>query len=242
MSTDFDRGSPGHGRRPGPVVAAVASSGRLGARGAFPERIALLGKIIAGVLANADEWVRTACQAKGLDPHASPAGEEWVSGPMTTARNLRLLSEALEAGGAPRPMHLRTRPDGQVVAGVFPHNLRERLMYSRMTVEVWIEPGQPPSQGAIYREKAAGQYRPGRTCCVLGAGNVSSIGPLDVIHKLFVEDEVAVLKMNPVNDYLAPIFERAFAGLIERGVLAIVPGGADVGQYLCTHPRSTPST
>ena len=32
--------------------------------------------------------------------------------------------------------------------------------------------------------------------------------------------------MNPVNDYLAPFFERAFAGLVDRGVLAIVRGGA----------------
>ncbi len=111
-----------------------------------------------------------------------------------------------------------------------------------MTVEVWIEPGQSASQGRIYRDKAAGVYRKGRTCLVLGAGNVSSIGPLDVLYKLFVEDEVAVLKMNPVNEYLAPLFERAFAGLIERGVMAIVRGGADVGTTCATIPRSTAST
>jgi acyl-CoA reductase-like NAD-dependent aldehyde dehydrogenase len=219
-----------------PLVARVAGTRDAWVRVDVRERTQLLERAIVGVLDVADEWVRTACAAKGIDPHSPLAGEEWISGPMTATRNLRLMSEALQAGGAPKPVGLRTRPDGQVVADVFPHNLRERLMYSHMTVEVWIEPGQPPSQGRIYRDKAAGVYGPGRTCLVLGAGNVSSIGPLDVLYKLFVEDEVTVLKMNPVNDYLAPMFERAFAGLIERGVLAIVRGGADVGQYLCAHP------
>lgn len=219
-----------------PVVARVAARRDAWVRTGLAERIALLRRAIDGVVAVSDDWVRTACQAKGLDPRSTLSGEEWISGPMTTVRNLRLMVDALEAGGAPRPMRLRTRPDGQIVADVFPHNLRERLMYSHMTVEVWIEPGKPPTQGRIYREKAAGRFPPGRTCLVLGAGNVSSIGPLDVVYKLFVEDEVVVLKMNPVNDYLAPLFERAFAGLIESDVLAIVRGGADVGQYLCAHP------
>ena len=215
-----------------PVVARVSSTRDAWVRVGIPERVALLEQSIRGVLSVAEDWVKAACQAKGIDPRSSLAGEEWISGPMTTTRSLRLLSEAIAAGGAPKPMRVRTRPDGQVVADVFPHNLRERLMYSHMTVEVWIEPGKPPTQGRIYREKAMGHYPDGRTCLVLGAGNVSSIGPLDVIDKLFVEDEVCVLKMNPVNDYLAPFFERAFAVLVDRGVLAVVRGGPDVGQYL----------
>ena len=41
-------------------------------------------------------------------------------------------------------------------------------------------------------------------CLVLGGGNVSSIPPMDVLYKLFVEDEVVLLKMNPVNEALGP--------------------------------------
>jgi acyl-CoA reductase-like NAD-dependent aldehyde dehydrogenase len=144
--------------------------------------------------------------------------------------------EALKEGGAPKPVWTRTRPNGQVVARVFPRTWLEQAVYSGMRVEVWLEPGKPATQGAIYREKEQGIFRPGRVCCVLGAGNVSSIGPLDVIYKLYAADEVCVLKMNPVNEYLAPLFRRAFAALIERGAMQIVTGGADVGDYLCTHP------
>jgi acyl-CoA reductase-like NAD-dependent aldehyde dehydrogenase len=42
--------------------------------------------------------------------------------------------------------------------------------------------------------------------------------------------------MNPVNDYLAEIFLRAFRPLVESGFLRIVCGGADVGGYAAHHP------
>jgi len=35
---------------------------------------------------------------KGLSPEDHLAGEEWLAGPATTARNIRLLIEALEQG------------------------------------------------------------------------------------------------------------------------------------------------
>lgn len=219
-----------------PVVDHVAARREAWIRVDLSERVALLRRTIDDVVAVAGDWVKLGCVAKGIDQTSPLAGEEWFSGPLVTVLQLRQMADALEAGAAPRPRRLETRPDGQIVAHVFPAGLREWLVYSRMSVEVWIEPGRPPSQGTLYRRKAAGERRPGRTALVLGAGNVSSIGPLDVAHKLFAEDEVVVLKMNPVNEYLAPVFARAFRSLVEPGYLAIVTGGADVGQYLCAHP------
>jgi len=123
------------------------------------------------------------------------------------------------------------------VVRVFPTDKWDGLLFSGFTGETWIEPGKPASQGAIYRDKAAGNAGTGAVSLVLGAGNVSSIGPMDALHKLFVEDEVVVLKTNPVNAYLGPIWERALAPLISANVLAIVNGGADLGKYLCQHPE-----
>jgi aldehyde dehydrogenase (NAD(P)+) len=45
-----------------------------------------------------------------------------------------------------------------------------------------------------------------------------------------------MLKMNPVNEYLGPIFERAFEAFIDAGYVRFAYGGADVGAYLCAHP------
>jgi hypothetical protein len=220
-----------------PLVSRVAAQRDAWVRVGIPERIALLDSMIAGIREVAEDWVRAGCAAKSIDPHSPLAGEEWISGPMTTVRNVRLMREALLEGGAPKPLRVRTRPNGQLVADVFPRTWLEQAVYSGMRVEVWIEPGKPASQGAIYREKAQGTFRTGRLCCVLGAGNVSSIGPLDVLYKLFAEDEVVILKLNPVNDYVAPMLSRVFAELIKRGFLQIVTGGADVGDYLCTHAQ-----
>ena len=61
---------------------------------------------------------------------------------------------------------------------------------------------------------------PGRVALVLGAGNVSSIGPMDALYKLFVEDQVVVFKTHPVNVYLGPLLEEAFRALIDARLLA----------------------
>ncbi|MGE3840429.1 MAG: aldehyde dehydrogenase family protein [Vicinamibacterales bacterium] len=218
------------------IASAVAHKDawvRVGIR----ERIALLEQAINGMLAVADDWVAEACRAKRLRPDTPEAGEEYISGPMTTVRGIRLLIQALEEGGAPRPLSAVPGPAGNVVVHAFPRTWLEHLVYSGMRVDVWIQGGRPASQGAIYREKAQGRFPPGRVCCVLGAGNVSSIGPLDAFYKLIVEDQVVILKMNPVLDYLVPLLSKAFAGFMGRGVLQIVTGGPEIGDYLCSHPQ-----
>jgi hypothetical protein len=88
-------------------------------------------------------------------------------------------------------------------------------------------------QAPAYAASAA----PADTALVLAAGNVASLGPRDVLSKLFVEGKVVVMKANPVNDYLLPHWSRALKPLLDAGVLRIVDGGAAVGHYLTTHPR-----
>lgn len=200
-------------------------------------RVFLLRRCIDRTLGCSAEWVRAACRAKGLDPDEPRAGEEWLAGPMTTIRNLRLLAEALEAGGQPSPKRLYQRPDGQWVAEIFPANRWEALMFSGVRAEVWMEPGREPTQGRIYRQKARGTLPPGKVALVLGAGNVASIGPMDALYKLFVEDEVVILKTNPVNAYLQPYWEESFRPLVEEGVFYVVRGGAETGSHLVHHPR-----
>ena len=56
----------------------------------------------------------------------------------------------------------------------------------------------------------------GQVALVLGAGNIASIAPLDVLYKLIAEGQVCLLKMNPINEYLGKFMERVFAGLVQR--------------------------
>jgi hypothetical protein len=198
---------------------------------AIPQRIAYLEKIQAGLRDVADGWVANGAKLKGISPGDPLVGEEWLAGPMTTARNVRVLIDALRAGGHPRHAGLETRETGQHVARVFPLSFMDRLMLSGYKAEIWIEPGKPPTQGAIYRERPA----QGKVSLVLGGGNVSSIPPMDALYKLFVEDEVVLLKMNPVNEHVGPRIEAAFRSLVDDGFMAVVYGGADVGAYCAGH-------
>ncbi|HEV3091792.1 MAG TPA: aldehyde dehydrogenase family protein, partial [Candidatus Cybelea sp.] len=71
---------------------------------------------------------------------------------------------------------------------------------------------------------------------VLGAGNIASIPPLDVLYALYAHGSVVMLKLNPVNAYLMPIFARTFSSLVDEGFVRVTGGGADVGAYLVAHP------
>jgi aldehyde dehydrogenase (NAD(P)+) len=76
----------------------------------------------------------------------------------------------------------------------------------------------------------------GSVTLVLGAGNVASIPPLDVLYALYAHGSVVMLKLNPVNAYLEPVFARIFSSLIDEGYVRLAGGGAEAGAYLCEHP------
>ncbi|MEE8375520.1 MAG: hypothetical protein V3S26_04285 [Acidimicrobiia bacterium] len=128
------------------------------------------------------------------------------------------------------------RPDGQAVARVYPTNTYETLLLHGYTVDVWMQPGVKRDE---LSEQTARFYRSpdhqGKVALVLGAGNISSIVPLDILYKMYADGEVVIVKMNPVNDYLGPIFERIFAPMIEAGFVRFAYGASDVGAYLTGH-------
>lgn len=219
------------------IDRAVAELGEGAARWAAldaGERAELLDRCIPASLAAAPGWVAAAARHKGPPALKSLAGEEWLSGPATTIRGLRLYRDTLRAGGAPEPVARRTAPSGHHVARLFPHGAVESLVYFGAEAEIWVAPGDAPTQGAHYVE---GREAPAPgVATVLGAGNIASIGPLDVLHKLIVDNESVALKLNPVNAYLGPSLERALAPLIEIGALRLIEGGAAEGAALCEHP------
>ena len=205
------------------------------------ERIAILDNLINNFAAIAQLWIAASLQAKGIAGDSPGVGEEWVAGVWPVLKNLRQLRNSLsdiEIYGPPRiPGPVTTRPDGQVVAQVFPQTTYDRLFFTGVTAEIWMEPGVtaeelPKTQAIAYQEQKHG----GKVALVLGAGNVASIGPMDILYKLFVEDQVVIFKTNPVNAYLGPLIEESFRTLIEQGFLQVVYGGAVEGAYLCNHP------
>lgn len=203
------------------------------------DRAKLLRECMVTTLAVAEAWSETACRVKGYALGSNGHGEEFLAGVVPTLRNLRLYAEALEANGTPRLPSVTVRPNGQRVARVFPQSLLDKAMLGGVTCDLWIAPGHEASQGRIYRDKAAGKLGEGGVCAVLGAGNQSSIPPMDVLYKLVVDDEVCVLKMNPVNEALGPVIEQALQPLVAFGALEVCYGGIDQGRHLTDHPSVT---
>ena len=110
---------------------------------------------------------------------------------------------------------IKSRHNGQTVAQVYPNNLLENLLLNHYSIDVWMQEGITPDN---IENTVAGFYKKnnpqGKVLLILGAGNVSSIVPLDIFYKLFGEGKVVMIKMNPINDYLGPIFEKILYPLI----------------------------
>ena len=153
-------------------------------------------------------------------------------------RHLRATLRDIERGGRPRlPGAVRTVSGGRVCARIFPREAYDRGLYMGLTGDVWMAPGVSAEEvqvtiGGIYR---AGTPRESHVGAILGAGNLTSIPFMDVIYKVFVEDQVVVLKLNPITDHLSPVFSEALRALIARGYLRIVRGRAEEAQYLVKH-------
>ncbi|MCU0549929.1 MAG: aldehyde dehydrogenase family protein [Leptolyngbya sp. Prado105] len=181
-----------------------------------PARIDYLKRCMTGVMTVAEDWAIAACQAKA----SNLAGEEWLTGSVTTLMTLRSIVRTLEG---------RTARVEHGIAKVFPDNLLDRLLWLGFRGEVWTE-------SSSLNSLQVRNFDPGISL-VLGAGNVGSTPPMDLLYKLFAENQVVLLKMNPVNEYVGEFLEQAFAPLITDGFLQIVYGGSDVGSYLCQHSK-----
>lgn len=205
------------------------------------QRVTLLRQVRTSVAATAEDWATTAAATKGLDARHPLRGEEWLSGPYGVLGALDAYIETLSrlARGA-NPLDgvtIDRAPGGRTRVHAFPLTGIDRFLLSGFTGEVWLEPGTTPR--AARAAAGLGQRTPtvsGGVGLVLGAGNVTSIPVLDVLYELLASNRTALLKVNPTQDPLVPIYKRALAPLIEPGFLRIVRGGPAVGAYLTAHP------
>jgi len=206
------------------------------------DRIELLEQIKHCAMEVAEDWVETATREKQI-PSGSPlSGEEWISGPytlMSACNALMVTLGQLDGKGFLEDLPVRSVRDGQLAVRVVPRSVWDHLLLSGVKADMWMKENVTAdnlrqSTASIYDVPA--ESRSGSVSLVLGAGNIAAIAPLDCMHKLFTENAVVLLKLNPVNDYLGKFLRAALKPLIDFGALQIVTGGADVGEYLCNHP------
>ena len=135
-----------------------------------------------------------------------------ASGPSSVWRALLrdALRDIVKDGKPSIPGPVREAHDGRLRVQVCPEGPFDRITFAQTTAEVWMQPGV--TRASLVAGQAAAYDDPAShagTALVLAAGNVASLGPRDVLSKLFVEGKVVVMKANPVNDYLVPHWIRA---------------------------------
>lgn len=205
-------------------------------------RASLLDEIADATLDISMEWVTAASKHKGIAAGSNLTGEEWFAGPASVIACCRQIAATIKA--LPEKAYLdelktRQLKNGKLVVTVTPYNVFERILFMGTKADVWMQKGVNFDNLA---ENTARAYdipvneRTGKIALVLGAGNVSSIAPLDCLHKLFCKHQAVILKLNPVNDYLFEFLQAALHPLIKINALRIVKGDGEIGAYLCEHP------
>src|SRR5215210_3581307 len=203
------------------------------------QRLELARAMQAGYLRVARASVEAACTAKGIPLGSPMEGEEWTLGPWFVVRHLRLIRESLlsiKKTGNTRVGKLGRTADQRLTVQVFPAGAIDRLLFQGVRVDVHLQAGVTEEE--MENSRAHFYKMPdhdGRVVLVLGGGNVNGIPSMDVLTKMFNEGKVCVLKMNPVNAYLGPYIEEAFADAIRQNFLAVVYGGPAEGAYLANH-------
>lgn len=203
------------------------------------ERIALARSMQYGYLKIAERSVAIACKAKGIELGTPLEGEEWATGPWAVVRHLRLVREQLleiQEHGNTKVGKIGKTIDGKLAVRVFPTNGIDNLLFKDTTIDVHML--KDISVEKLSQSRASFYKHPehnGQVVLVLGAGNLAMIPVMDVITMMFNEGKVCMLKMNPVNAYLGPLIEEAFAAAIERGFFAVAYGGVEEGKYLVEH-------
>ncbi len=207
----------------------------------FPiaERIRILDQIHDDLRLVEERWVAAGMQAKGTRPGTIGESEEWFT-LTVTYRLLRYLRKSLKdiaQYGQPRlPGKLCWKSAGRWEVDVFPQNWQDRVALPFIHAEAWLwdsYKGDAPPMAAFYKQKSP----EGKVALLLAAGNIASQVTYDLLHKLFVEGHVVLLKMNPVNAYVSDLIEETFRAVEEPGFIRVVHGGPEVGAFLTQHAK-----
>ncbi|MBS3770962.1 MAG: aldehyde dehydrogenase family protein [Bacteroidales bacterium] len=210
------------------------------ARLPIAKKIEFINQILGNLKKYAREWVDVAITNKQIDAKSPWVGEEWIASIWALAAGLqgykKTLTE-LSNGKLPKFKKVEKTSDGRIVIQIYPNNFIESLLLNGITAEVWMQKEVTFENLDDYIAIFYKQEDPeGKVALVLGAGNVNSIAAYDTLYRMIAHGQVVLLKMNPVNQYLTPVYNKIFEPFILSGYLQIISGGADVGQYLTHHP------
>ena len=195
------------------------------------EMVSLLNQMIENIKGAANYWVKLSGEKKGI-LHKHKVGEEWLGGPFASIIALQYYIEYLE-----NKSDLDVEKYDEVTNSykVFPNKFIEKLTFPFIDAKVYFNKSMSFDDINKFRGFSKRYDIDPSITLVLGAGNFSSIPYLDVLYHLITRRSVILLKLNPVNDYLKPVFEKVFQNFIERGYVIVSTGNVDESKYMANH-------
>ena len=195
------------------------------------ELITLLEKTIQNIQGIAYFWATLSAEKKQiLQKHKE--GEEWLGGPFVSILTTQYYIDYLK-GDSPLTEEKYNQDTNSYK--VFPNKFIESLTFPLLKAEIRFNKNMSFKQIEEFRGFNRRIGPTDNVTLVLGAGNVSSIPFLDTLFHLVAKRSAILLKLNPVNDYLLPVFEKVFAEFIDRGFISVVNGNLDTSRYLTKH-------
>jgi acyl-CoA reductase-like NAD-dependent aldehyde dehydrogenase len=223
------------------AIAALSASKDNWAQTSIDQRIVILNEIKDALMPVSKRWAQTAADKKLIPAGSVLVGEEWISGPYALMSACNGLIQTFSQIGDKK--YLKNLPrrhlaNGQLALKIYPNTHWDRLLLSGIEAEVWM---QKDVDASNLEKNTASTYnsplvqRSGKIALVMGAGNIAATAPLDCFQKLFIENQVVILKMNPVNEYMSEFLHLALRPLIELNALVIVKGDSAASAYLSSH-------
>ncbi len=177
-------------------------------------------------------WATICSDNKGTTK--TPAeGEEWLGGPFASVLATQYYIKSLTNDDDLVEKKYNSEENSYEV---FPNNFTERITFPFIDAKVIFNKSMSFDDINKYRGFSKRYDIEPSITLVLGAGNFSSIPYLDVLYHLITRKSVILLKLNPVNEYLKPVFEKVFQNFIERGYIIVTTGNIDESKYMATHP------
>ena len=192
----------------------------------------MLEETISNIKEVAFFWATICSDNKGTTK--TPAeGEEWLGGPFASVLATQYYIKSLTNDDDLVEKKYNSEENSYKV---FPNNFTERITFPFIDAKVFFNKSMSFDDINKYRGFSKRYDIDPSITLVLGAGNFSSIPYLDVLYHLITRKSVILLKLNPVNEYLKPVFEKVFQNFIERGYIIVTTGNIDESKYMATHP------
>ena len=191
----------------------------------------MLEEVISNIKEVAYFWSTVCSDNKGTSK--TPAeGEEWLGGPFAAVLATQYYIDTLQSND---DLSLESYNKEENSYKVFPNKFIERLTFPFIDAKVYFNKSMSFDDINKFRGFSKRYDIDPSITLVLGAGNFSSIPYLDVLYHLITRRSVILLKLNPVNDYLKPVFEKVFQNFIERGYVIVSTGNVDESKYMANH-------